>query len=530
MAIINHNWLNSHASRNYPVDDAATGIDDNGLVLPDDIILDLHISWPLAYGQFAFIGGITITENLVSVVIMAATTADSAAEFIPLGAVSLVKPFASNTQQPLTAVADGVGGFIMFGDVEEQISLRFSTAAQSRIIARVAMPYKPLPVHHIRKAGRPDVLTGIVQILHGSGIHVELQTVLVGDTTVDAIVISLDSTVDASTIFQQYVGPCGGRPESGTCELPGIETIGGVAPDCDGNIDIIFRQLVVGDFPECTTTDAGFVIDQGIGLDDVCPIRDFTRFDGTDACAESSLSIVDSSISLSSSSAGAVPGDSSISVVCDSPPFLDCFTTPIHEDWVTRVGSSVSVTATNPYTPVDCCGESEVDCDDEALQLYDLTRRNVVIWDSCGYTVSTGQTITTDVLLTAAVLTTPANAGIALNYRSNSGTTTYWVAGVDAADNKLKLWRYNGATLIVENAAPLGVLVDYTAWYRIVVTVTDVGSGGVVAIAVSVALASAPGSPLTSFAVGTTHYGTADGKHGIATDRAVATFDHWRIV
>ena len=130
--------------------------------------------------------------------------------------------------------------------------------------------------------------------------------------------------------------------------------------------------------------------------------------------------------------------------------------------------------------------------------------------------------------LSSAIFTTPANAGIALNYRS-AGTTTYWVAGIDAADNTAKLWRYNGATLITEHSVSLGVLLNYSTWYRLVVTVTDIG-GGTIVIAMSVALASTPGSPLVAFTVGTTQYGTPDGKYGIATDRAAATFDYWRIV
>lgn len=532
MPTINHNWLNSQASRRYPLDDAATGTDDSGQILPDDIILDLHVTWPTEYGEFAFIGGVTITNNLVSLVIMAAAAVDSTAAFTPLGAVSIRKPTTGETQQPIVAMAPGVGGFVLFGDISENLALRFSSVSQSRIASKVAKPYAPLPIQSIGRYGHRDALRGIVKLAAGAGLQITTGAVSLAGSTVDAIIFELQENT-TNTAFQQYIGPCGGRPESNSCDAPGIQTIGGVQPDCDGNINIVFRQLVVGTMPECTSIAAGFVLDQGIGLAAVCaPRTKIARFVGTDRCAEhSSVAVVSSSsaasTSSSSSSSSSSESVSSIYIACPDMPFTECFAFGMHEDWRTLTGTADSIERVNPYTPVDCCDELGENCDTGGLLLSRLTTRNLVIWDSCAYTTTTDKTITTAVQLLPAVLTTPANAGILLNVL-NTGTPVYWIAGIDAADNTAKLWRYNGTSLITEFAAPITAeLLQYDAWYTLVVVVTDLG-GGLIAIALTVTK-NDDTLPLASFTASTTRYGAADGKLGIATDRAAAVFDFWSV-
>lgn len=531
MPIINQNWLNSHASRKYPLDDAATGIADTGLQLPDDIILDLHITWPATYGDFAFIGGITITENLVSVIIMAASAIDSTAEFTPLGAVTIRKPASSDMQQPIAAMSPGVGGFVSFGDISEQIALRFSTAAQSRLTSKTARPYAPLPVQSIGRDGRRDTLAGIVKLVAGIGLQISVETVRLAGELVPAIMLQLQENT-TNTAFQQYIGPCGGRPESDSCDTPGIQTIGGVAPDCDGNININFRQLVVGNMPECTSLAAGFVIDQGIGLAAVCaPRTKIGRFVGVDQCAESSAS-ADTPIASSSSassdggseSAGSV---SSVFVVCPEMPFTECFADGMHEDWRTLAGTATLTTRANPYTTLVCCDETGLICDAGGLLLNRLTNKNLVIWDSCAYIATTGKVITTAIQLIKSNMTTPANGGILLN-AANTGSAVYWIAGLDTADNTAKLWRYNGTSLITEYSTVIAAeLLQYDAWYTLAVTTTDLG-GGITAIALTVTK-NADTVPLASFTFSTSRYGAADGKLGVATNRAAAVFDYWSV-
>lgn len=532
MPIINHNWLNSHASRKYPLDDAATGIDDTGLVLPDDIILDLHVTWPSTYGDFAFIGGVTITDNLVSVIIMAASAVDSEAAFIPLGAVTIRKPASSASQQPIAAMSPGVGGFVLFGDIAERTSLRFSTVSQSRIASKTARPYAAMPVQSIGRYSRRDTLSGIVKLVAGTGLQISAETVLLDGEPVAAIMLQLQENT-TNTAFQQYIGTCGGRPESNSCDAPGIQTIGGVSPDCDGNINIVFRQLVVGNMPECTSLAAGFVIDQGLGLAAVCaPRTKIGRFVGVDQCAESSsVAVVSSSASLSSqsssSSSSSEDSASSVFVVCPDMPFTECFDGGMHEDWRTLAGTASITTRANPYTTLECCDETGTICDAGGLLLSKLTTKNMVIWDSCAYTTTTDKVITTAVQLIRATMTTPANGGILLN-AANPDTAVYWIAGLDAADNTAKLWRYNGTSLITEYAAAITAeLLQYDAWYTLTVAVTDLGSG-LTAIALTVTKNDEI-TPIASFTVSTSRYGSPTGKIGVATNKAAAVFDYWSI-
>lgn len=532
MPTINQNWLNSHASRKYPLDDAATGIDDTGLVLPDDIILDLHITWPATYGDFAFIGGVTITENLVSVIIMAATAVDSAAEFTPLGAVTIRKPASSDMQQPIAAMSPGVGGFVAFGDISEQVALRFSTVSQSRLTSKTARPYAPLPVQSVGRDGRRDTLSGIVKLVAGTGLQISAETVRLSGKLVPAIMLQLQENT-TNTAFQQFVGPCGGRPESNSCDAPGIQTIGGVVPDCNGNLSIVFRQLVVGNMPECNSLTAGFVIDQGLGLAAVCaPRTKIGRFVGVDQCAESSsaAAVSSSAAASSSSSSGSSQSAGSVSsvfVVCPELPFTECFADGMHEDWRTLVGDATLTTRTNPYTPMECCNEAGTICDSGGMLLSRLTTKNLVIWDACAYVSTIGKVITTAIQLIKSNMTTPANGGILLNV-SNTGSAVYWIAGLDAADNTAKLWRYNGTSLITEYSTVIAAeLLRYDAWYTLTVTTTDLG-GGITAIALTVTK-NADTAPLASFTISTSRYGAADGKLGIATNRAAVVFDYWSV-
>ena len=367
-----------------------------------------------------------------------------------------------------------------------------------------------------------------MQLLAGNDLQIETSSVIIDGITTDAIVLQLTATASDNTL-QKYIGPCGVRPESGNCGTPGIETIGGVSPDCDGNIDIIFRQLVVGEFPECNSIAAGMVLDQGVALADVCAARIVIDHGGTDLCADSSIpaepSIPGSEGSLPSDSSE-TGSESSVIVICAELPFIDCFAGGIHEDWVLKSGSYNLTTLANPDTPEECCVGSLSVCDDSGLRLYNLTRYNLMVWNSCGYTTAVGQTITTDVRLTSGI---HANGGILLNRKDSSGATParHWIAGIDATDNKAKLWRLSTSGLLIEESTVSLPSVSFTKWYRLTVVVTEVGAN--VAIALNVALAENPGVSLAAFTLSTSLYGTPDGKHGVATDKAVAVFDYWSI-
>ena len=525
MVLINKNWLAANEQRRYPLADGVTGIDDTGVPIPLDVLVDAHISWPSNYGKIAFIGGLTVTDKLVTLVIMAADT-EEATEFTPLGSVTLVKPLSAATQYPVLAAVAGVGGFVAFGNTTTPAAIRCATAKQSKLLPRLAIPYTPLPVASLGIAERDTSLVNIVKIIAASNLLVSLETVLLGEEETLAVMVQLQSDAVNNT-FAAFTGPCGGRPESGTCKLPGIETISGVAPDCYGNIELVFQQLVIGNFPECNSIAAGFILDQGVGLADVCTPRFlFPLGGGVDKCNPEDVASSDSVQPSTSSGSVTVPSSSIASppssdvVVCTDLPFTECFDGELDPDWVTAAGTYQFVTAINPNSLAGC--ESST----QGIQLTRLTGRNALAWNACSYSNNLDMVVVADVQLVRAVLTTPANVGVLLNY-GGSSATTFWVAGVDAADNKLKLWRYNGTSLIVENSVTLINPLNYGSWYRL--TVTAAGSGGLVVITAILAAANNPASVIAGVSIGTALYGAPDGKHGIFSNRAAARCSGWSI-
>jgi len=360
MAAINNNWLNAQALRRYPLDDNATGIGDDGVTnIKDDIILDMHLRWPELAGQFAFLGGLTVTDNLVTAVILAADNQYEADNFTPLAAITLQQPVDRYRFYDLEPLYPGVGGFIAFGDLGENCNIRMSTPVQGLLAPRIAKPYAALPVPSIRKNGRVDGLTGVVEIRGGTDIEVVKESVLVDGEERDALVVRLTTSTDATTnTLQTYIGPCGERPESRNCNLDGIETINGVGPDCDGNILITFEDLTAGPF-SCGSEVAGVTLDQSLGLDEACPAPLVEQFVGSDACnpedpvepGESSQS----SVSQSSQSSASVPSSSLVG--CRELPYEECFLQLAQLDsaWSLKSGS---ITFVDEVHLVESCQSS----------------------------------------------------------------------------------------------------------------------------------------------------------------------------
>lgn len=167
MPIRNHNWLNAQATRRYPLDDNSTGTGDDGTRLKDDILVDLHLRWPSIAGQFAFLGGLTVTDNIITAVILAADDVETAESFTPLAAITVEQPVNRHQFYNFEPLYPGTGGFVAFGDVAENFSIRFSTPRQGLLAPKVARPYDELPIPTMRKFGRADGLVGLVKILPG---------------------------------------------------------------------------------------------------------------------------------------------------------------------------------------------------------------------------------------------------------------------------------------------------------------------------------------------------------------------------
>jgi hypothetical protein len=271
MSIRNQNWYNLQSTRRYPLDDISTGVDDSGAFIRDDIIVDCHIRFPAPLGQYLYVQGITVSAGLVTVVLGVSDSVDSLTG-TTVAAVTAPKPVMPYVHYNVQGVAAGVSGWIVFGPgISDSFSGRYTTPKQTLLQPRSARPYRPLPIPTIGKLNLATALQGVVNLLGSDPITATYELIDAdndGTPESPAIVFRL-SSLDISTDYNplsSFLGPCGQRPESGTCDKPPIATINGLTPDCEGNIEIEFDGFSLRPFTDCGGAD----IVSAISLAAVC--------------------------------------------------------------------------------------------------------------------------------------------------------------------------------------------------------------------------------------------------------------------
>ena len=365
MPVRNQNWYDLQAGRRYPLDDKSTGIDDAGNMLDDSIIVDCHMRFPNTAGEVAFVQAITVSNTLVTIVIGAADKLHQPGQIKTIAALNLVKPVQLNKNYGVTALFPGVAGWIVFGaGIKNNYTARYTAPVQSLILPRCARPYRPLPIPTIGKVNLATALSGIVDIEALAPIVAERKTLAVANTAVDAIEFRLDgnlTNVDYDP-YRYFLAECGQRPESGTCPKQPIESINGVLPDCNGNINIVGDGIDIYPF----TPNGGLGLDIPLGLADVCNRR---RYDppreGVDECASSSSSshtsstTPQSSSNSSASSNGGGASDSSDSSTTSisqlSLPFCQPFTATL-STFLTVISGRFA--AKNKTAPIKCAAQN----------------------------------------------------------------------------------------------------------------------------------------------------------------------------
>ena len=529
MPVRNSNWYNLQSTRRYPLDDRSTGTGDDGTRLLDDILLDCQLRWSKIAGEYAYVGSITVTPKIVTVTLLAASAPDATDGFVPLGVVSLPQPVVSNVHYPISPLYPGTGGFLVFGDVGESFSARFSTPQQGLISPRCAQPYHALPVPTLRKWGRNVGLSGLVKILGGPDVEVVKETMTVDGHSQEVLVVRLISPTAVRNVLSQYIGPCDTRPESRNCNKDGVETINSVTPDCNGNINIEFRNLTVAPFQGCNTDVAGVTLDQPLGLTAACTPLIPGRFVGTDLCNPSGSSISSSQSSQASESESSESGSqqSSSSQPCLSLPYLETFDGGDAEDFAVKIGEFDFVTADSPDEPDGSemsLGSGSLAPIEISYRAKDASRRNVSVVDACGLGLAVNKRATTHVSL--ANTSGRRNGGLILNYHLVQPLTNphieYFSAVLDRDAGKVRLLRFNGTGLNEESSATVGAPIVFDDWYQIVAEVTP--SGGGVAIKVTVTGITDPAWPTVQFSVNSNRYLPADGLFGVGSDRSQARF------
>ena len=268
MAVVRQNWFALNSARRYPFHDGATGEpDDGGTSLPDDLVVDLTLRFPSTLGLYAYLSAAQVSRGIVTLLFAAADTFSSRGDYRPLASISVPRPARLGTAYPLTPLADGVAGWIVLGQgVETLYRGLFSGPSQTLVAPRCARAYRPPAVLSLGKEGVSPALSGVVRLRAGADVEVVAADRVISGRVRRCVVVRLKQ-VPERNVFQYYIGPCGGRPESQNCDGTPVESINDVKPDCDGNIQISFFGV------KPSEAENGIVLDYNLGLSESCDKR-----------------------------------------------------------------------------------------------------------------------------------------------------------------------------------------------------------------------------------------------------------------
>lgn len=220
-------WCNENEGRHYPLAEHATLVDNNGLVLPNDIIADLSITVAPAYRD-AYVSSVWVTPQLLGVSIAHANMALASV----LINRSTYTPYTAIPLQAMPAL-ESFSGWIVFGNYKYTARQRwlFSSTAQSGIEMRAIKLIDDLPVVSIRKLGASDIVAAskVVKLVGAGYLRVYKH-----ETDPQAIVVDLNA--DSRALF---LGPCFTLAEQGDCGTPPLRSINGVCPNDDGIITLV---------------------------------------------------------------------------------------------------------------------------------------------------------------------------------------------------------------------------------------------------------------------------------------------------
>jgi hypothetical protein len=497
MAIRNNHWYNLNEQRYYPLDDTASAVSDAGDFLPNQLLADLRLRWPVTYGKYAFLSAAAITPYLVTVLIEATDDLDnSPTSSVLIAGITIPKDeLTTGKTYFLTSFKPGAGGFIVIGSgVDELYSGRFSSPRQSLLTPRAARASRVPPVPSIGVENAAVPLTGLVNLTAVSPLQLTKETRIINNVEYENVVVfrlvetaqRIATNAAAESVFSTFAGPCGKRVGSKTCSDPQpIQTINSVGPDCDG--------IMILDFQGCATVgrnvnDCSVIVDCDLGLSLSCQPPYLPNLTTGELPSELPPHIIPPplppeppvvptvSISETVETILSLPycdtfdeayaygfspmGDSSFGFISDdSPDETFCCSGPPPAD--TSYGCSHdSVSVSGHLVPPIQVASSYATLSQNAQ-----ARTNISIFTSdvqCLY-----RTYTTDVKIVQGVTGSFKNAGIVLNYRLASATlVNYLVARIDIDNSIFGVYFFNGLNLIsLSTVAVPSVRTD--DWYRI---------------------------------------------------------------
>lgn len=533
MAVVNQDWYNLNESRPYPLADSATALDNEGNVLPSNIITDLRVRWPDWAGKYAFIGSVAVSPSIVTVTVLVATSLDTTSSYIPIAVVSVsIEDFQEGRQYPLESMYPGAFGYITLGSgTTANYSGRFLGPAQTLLTSRAANPHPGLPVTSLNRLNDQTALTGLINLRAEAPLFITKERRVIDGDSKDAIVFSITedtskiTTEDAiETILQTLAGNCGKRPESGNCGAPEpIEFINSVGPDCNGLFTLEFTGCaVVGrnvsehvvryeDLDATSYSDDAIIIDCASDIEDTCAPPYLPQL------SDGRLPSEYTPVTPDPPEPPAPPPSTheSVSAPFKSPislPYCETFEDDVADNFYdvgkASAGSGGAWKFEGATSPEDICRDASISASESVVSSGSystntetgVTSRNMSVWyrgtnDFPDTNQTIYRTFTTDLRIvvnstdTPLVATAdPANVGqsggLLVNYRINpiTGGQTFWVAHVETSTTPalgtFGLYYYNGVQL-VKLTYPSGLAAEHSGqdlypdvWYRLTVDVS----------------------------------------------------------
>lgn len=531
--MIGEQWYACNSARKYPIDDAASAVDDAGLRLPDGLIVDVSLSVPLPWGTRIGIVGVSVQPTGVSVVFGVVadprTPGNVAVQLVGSAAIygTAKKSFVTASIVPLMA---GVGGSVVFGPRASSGvpgSWAFSNSNAALLPRCVRLPQRNDT--SIKVAYGSSSPVGAVSLVAGPDISITKESRILPNSVVPqpAVVVRLAQAAVGRNVFDAYKGPCGGRPESNTCDRPPIETINAITPDCNGVIRLNFEwPLRARPF----AGGGGFVVDYGYGLKEVCGAPNLPTKDGVlpttyeDGCPP--LGSIDPD-----SNAIPPPPIRPDPVSIGSAGYNSGLPVCVNFDaaqWESVAGNYTTQSVVAPPPLSSCTPDLAF-----GLQNMDPSVLGVWLFNDSGYLPNTAKVVETNLRIVSNVAR--AGGGLILNYRqseqqpeSGNAWDDFFIFEIvcDLGVAQLRQWS-GGVPTVLDTTLP--IVFKPGSWYGLRATITQVGFDVQIHGEVLSVSAGPTFDVLGTVDFITSKYYPATGLFGVGSDRASALFGHFSI-
>lgn len=225
-------WCNENAGRAYPLREAASRKDNSGLVMPDNILLDMCLQVPPEHER-CYVSSMHVTSNVISFGISSST---SGLFLFTAAWVDLMSNILSGWESyPLTPVISDISGWVVVNRLGPGMlgDWNFSSYDQSGIESRAVRVVDPLPIRSLLRLDMDPVLYfgGVIKLVSGAGVQIVKDP---GDP--QKIIVRLAPDAKAAML-----GPCNDQATTKICGVPPLRSINGVCADENGKIILRFE-------------------------------------------------------------------------------------------------------------------------------------------------------------------------------------------------------------------------------------------------------------------------------------------------